>query len=417
MLNYLNKELDKLNKEGLLRKPRIISATKSSRVKIDNRWYISFCSNDYLGLTQSSEVKNAMVQATKKFGAGSGAARLLAGTTSLHNTLEQELAGFKRTDDALLFTSGYAVNLGVITTLIKKEDAIFCDELNHASLVDASRLTKARLFIYKHLDRAHLEQLLLKSQRSTLNAQRYIITDTIFSMDGDGAPLKEIIRLAKKYNAYTIVDEAHGTGVFGKHGRGLTEELGSEKEIDIIIGTSSKALGSVGGFVAGSQALIDYLRNKARPFIFTTALPPGVCAATITSLKIIQDTKGKRLREKLWENTRYIKNRLREMGFDLRGSISPIIPILIGDTKKTVAISQALWKKGLFVPAIRPPTVPQGQSRLRIVINAMHTRKEMDLLLTQLLLSGIGYKTARPNEWLSPFGRVSKGWVDNIKNN
>lgn len=389
MLNYLNKELNKLNEEGLLRKPRIISATKGSRVKIDNRWYISFCSNDYLGLTQSSEVKNAMVQATKKFGAGSGAARLLAGTTSLHNLLEQEIARFKRTDDALLFTSGYAVNLGVISTLIKKEDTIFCDELNHASLVDASRLTKARLFIYKHRDINHLEKLLRTSSTKTNNKQlittrKYIITDTIFSMDGDGAPLKEIVRLAKKYNAYTIADEAHGTGVFGKHGRGLTEELGLEKEIDVIIGTSSKALGSVGGFVAGSQALIDYLRNKSRPFIFTTALPPGVCAVIITSLKILQTAQGKRLRAKLWDNTNYIKNRLQEMGFDLRGSISPIIPILIGDTKKTVAISQALWEKGLFVPAIRPPTVPQGQSRLRIVINAMHTRKEMDLLCSKL---------------------------------
>jgi len=384
MLNYLIKELEKLNREGLLRKPRVISATKGSCVKIDNRWYISFCSNDYLGLTQSPEVKNAMIQATKKFGAGSGAARLLAGTTSLHHSLEQELARFKHADDALLFTSGYAVNLGVITTLIKKEATILCDELNHASLVDASRLTKANLLIYRHRDIAHLEQLLIKAQRSTLNTQRYIITDTIFSMDGDGAPLKEIVRLAKKYNAWTIVDEAHATGVFGKHGRGLTEELGLEKEIDIIIGTSSKALGSVGGFVTGSQALIDYLRNKSRPFIFTTALPPGVCATIIASLKIIQTTQGKTLRAKLWENTRYIKSRLQQMGFDLRGSISPIIPILIGDTKKTVAISQALWKKGLFVPAIRPPTVPQGQSRLRIVINAMHTRQEINLLLNYI---------------------------------
>ncbi|MFH1231904.1 MAG: 8-amino-7-oxononanoate synthase [Planctomycetota bacterium] len=387
MINYITQELDKLNEEGLLRKPMVISAIKGSQVKIENRWYISFCSNDYLGLTQSPEVKNAMVQATKKFGAGSGAARLLAGTTLLHHSLEQELAGFKRTDDALLFTSGYAANLGVITTLIKKDGAIFCDELNHASLVDASRLTKARLFIYRHRDMAHLEQLLLKTNRLPRTAHRYIITDTIFSMDGDGAPLKEIVRLAKKYNAYTIVDEAHGTGVFGRHGRGLTEELGLEKKIGIIIGTSSKALGSVGGFVTGSQILIDYLRNKSRPFILTTALPPGVCATTITSLKILQKPQGKTLRVKLWENTKYIKSRLQQMGFDLRNSISPIIPILIGDTKKTVDISQTLWKKGLFVPAIRPPTVPQDQSRLRIVINAMHTRKEMDLLLSSIKCS------------------------------
>lgn len=434
MLDFLKSELAELNREGLLRKPRVISALDGARVKIDNKWFVSFCSNDYLGLAQYPALKQAMINATRRFGVGAGSARLLSGTTALHQQLEQAIARFKHTDaahtgeprphgwDALLFTSGYAANLGVITTLVNKNDVVFCDELNHASLVDASRcallrsatdhclrqgaarLTKAQLHIYRHCDMAHLETLLRNALRSEFIppkagphalrstprvytersecARRFIITDAIFSMDGDGAPLKEIVRLAKKYQAYTIVDEAHGTGVFGRHGRGWCESQGLENKINVIIGTSSKALGSVGGFVAGPQVLIDYIRNKSRPFIFTTALPPGSCAATITALKILRTRPE--LRRRLWANTDYIKDRLNKMGFNLRGSISPIIPILIGDTKKTVAISQALWAKGFYVPAIRPPTVPQGQSRLRLTITAMHTRKQMDRLLENL---------------------------------
>jgi len=400
-----------LHREGLIRKPKVISAIDGARVRIDNKWYVSFCSNDYLGLAQHPALKQAIIDATRKFGAGAGSARLLSGTTALHQQLEQAIARFKHASathkgephphgwDALLFTSGYAANLGVITTLINKNDVIFCDELNHASLVDSTRLTKSRLHIYRHCDMAHLEQLLRNAPLSeamvgstpkaahrealtTHDTRRYIVTDAIFSMDGDGAPLKEIARLAGKYNARTIVDEAHGTGVFGKNGRGWCEAQEVENKIDVIIGTASKALGSIGGFVAGPQVLIDYIRNKSRPFIFTTALPPGSCAATIAALKVLRNQPG--LRKKLWANTDYIKSRLNQMGFDLRGSISPIIPIMIGDTKKTVAISQALWDKGFYVPAIRPPTVPQGQSRLRLTLTAMHTRKQMDGLLENI---------------------------------
>jgi 8-amino-7-oxononanoate synthase len=382
MLDSLAAELAVLNREGLLRKPKVISAIDGARVRVDNKWFVSFCSNDYLGLTQHPALKQAMIDATRRFGAGAGSARLLSGTTALHQQLEQAIAKFKHTDDALLFTSGYAANLGVITTLIKKDAVILCDELNHASLVDSARLTKTQLHIYRHCDMTHLETLLRHASYITHHASRYILTDAIFSMDGDGAPLKEIVRLAKRYRAYTIVDEAHGTGVFGSRGRGWCEAQGMEKKIDVIVGTASKALGSLGGFVAGPQTLIDYIRNKSRPFIFTTALPAGSCAATITALKILCQEPN--LRQRLWDNTAYIKKRLEQGGWDLRGSLSPIIPILIGDTKKTVAISQAFWKKGLYVPAIRPPTVPKGQSRLRLTITAMHTKKQMNLLLEQL---------------------------------
>lgn len=371
-----------MNREGLLRKPKVISAIDNARVKIGGQWLVSFCSNDYLGLAQHPALKRAMIKGTKKFGAGAGAARLLSGTTALHQELEQAIAKFKHCDDALLFTSGYAANLGVITTLIKKNDVILCDAFNHASLVDAARLTKAQLHIYRHCDMTHLESLLRHSHIQHPAPNIYIVTDAIFSMDGDGAPLKEVVHLAVKYKAYTIVDEAHGTGVFGKYGRGWCAAQGLEKQIDVIVGTASKALGSIGGFVSGSQVLIDYIRNKSRPFIFTTALPPGSCAATIAALKVLKSESS--LRKRLWANTDYIKSRIEQIGLDLRKSVSPIIPIMIGDTKKTVAISQALWNKGFYVPAIRPPTVPQGKSRLRLTITAMHTRKQMDGLMREL---------------------------------
>jgi len=399
MLDFVKRELKDLKKAGLIREFKTISAIKGSRVKIDGKWYISFCTNDYLGLSQHPRVIKAVQKAIKDVGWGSGASRLMAGTFSYHKALETEIAKFKYADDALLFTSGYAANLGVITTLITDKDIIFCDQLNHASLVDASRLTKAKLDIYRHRDTKHLEELLQKAcscvhefktsrvrptyQHINLSTCKlFIISDAIFSMDGDAAPLVEIVRLAKEYNAITIIDEAHSTGVLGKHGRGLAEHLKTEKEVDISIGTLSKAIGSIGGFVTGSRELIGYLRSKSRPFIFTTALPPAACAASMEAIKIIRENTG--LRKKLWDNTDYIKMQLTKYGFDFRESETPIIPIMIGDTKKTLEISQYLWKNGLFIPAIRPPTVPVGESRLRITITAMHTRKELDILLKHL---------------------------------
>lgn len=382
MLAFLNRELKELQRQGLLRRFKTISARDGARVKIDGRWYLSFCSNDYLGLAQHPATRRAMIEATRRFGTGAGASRLMAGTLTPHEELEHALARFKHQPEAVLFTSGYAANLGVITTLVRPNDTIFSDQLNHASLVDAARLTKARLYIYRHRDMGHLEQLLKSTLHTTRYSLRYIITDAIFSMDGDAAPLREIVRLARKYQAYTVVDEAHGTGVLGKHGRGLSEHLGLEDKIDLIIGTLSKALGSSGGFVTGSKDLILYLRSKSRPFIYTTALPPAVCAASLTALRLLKEKPE--LRRRLWVNTNYLKDRLRKMGFDLRDSETPIMPIMIGNEKKALKIAHHLWNKGLFIPAIRPPTVPKGESRLRITVTAMHTRGDLDRLLDGL---------------------------------
>jgi glycine C-acetyltransferase/8-amino-7-oxononanoate synthase len=399
MLDFIKEELKVLNKAGLIRDFRTISAIKGSRVKIDGKWYISFCTNDYLGLSQHPHVIKAAQKALKDIGWGSGASRLMAGTFSYHKELEKTIARFKNAETALLFTSGYAVNLGVITTLITDNDIIFCDQLNHASLVDAARLTKARLHIYRHRNVEHLEEMIKKEcscvhgfmsssghltrqHVNSLTRKLFIISDAIFSMDGDAAPLADIVRLAKKYNAIIILDEAHSTGILGKNGRGLAEKLGLEKKVDISIGTMSKAVGGIGGFVAGDNDLISYLKSKSRPFIFTTALPPAACAANIEALNIVKHDKT--LRKNLWDNTAYVKIQLKKYGFDFRGSETPIIPIMIGDAKKTLEVSQHLWKQSLFIPAIRPPTVPVGESRLRITITAMHSRKELDLLLKYL---------------------------------
>lgn len=376
-MNFIKKELARLNAQGLLRGLKTISAINGPRVKIGSKWYLSFCSNDYLGLAQNPSLKQAVHKSVRKFGSGSGASRLLAGTLSCHQKLEQAIARFKHAEAALVFTSGYIANLSVITTLISKNDLIFCDELNHASLVDSARLTKAKIYIYRHRDMNDLKTKLKKARAKKGN--RFIITDAVFSMDGDLAPLPAITRLAREYHAYTIIDEAHGTGVLGDYGRGAAEHFGVEKKIDIIIGTLSKAGGSLGGFVTGSRKLMTYLASKGRPFIYTTSLPPAVCAAGIQGLRLIQSQPM--LRKRLWDNTQYFKSQLRSRGFDLRGSATPIIPVMIGDEKKTLRIANALWKQGFFIPAIRPPTVPHGQSRLRLTFTVLHTRKQLDQLL------------------------------------
>ncbi|MFH1228738.1 MAG: 8-amino-7-oxononanoate synthase [Planctomycetota bacterium] len=400
-MKFITEQINQLRRAGLLRQFKTISAINGAKVKIGGKWYVSFCSNDYLGLAQHPALRKAAQDAVRRFGVGSGASRLMAGTLTPHYQLEKAIARFIGAQEALLFTSGFVANLAVITTLIKEGDVVFSDEFNHASLIDAIRLTRAKSFVYRHRDMAHLEAL-LKSSRSKLfpnheprTANYYIITDAIFSMDGDAAPLVDIVRLAKKYKCYTIVDEAHATGVFGKHGRGLAEHLELSGKIDISIGTLSKAAGVIGGFVTGSKDFIAYIRSKGRPFIFTTSLPPADCAAAIEAINIIRTRPG--LRRQLWAKTDYVKSRLAKYGFDLwvdakrhpevsgQGSASPIIPVLIGDPKKTLKVSEYLWRKGLFIPAIRPPTVPADKSRLRITISTLHNRVDLDYLIMQLV--------------------------------
>jgi len=375
-MDFLKEELNKLQKEGLYRKPRVIDAFYGPTIEIAQEKYILLSSNDYLGLSQHSKVKEKAKEAIEKFGCGSGASRLISGTLSLHTELENNLAEFKKTEAAIVFSSGYTANLGVISSLVGKGDVIIIDKLNHASIIDGCRLSQADLRIYPHKNMLALEKILKKSQAYH---QRLILTDGIFSMDGDIAPLPEIVALAKKYHALVMVDDAHGTGVLGKEGRGTVEHFGLETKIDIQMGTLSKALGSLGGFIAGSNILIEYLKNKARSFIYSTALPPAQVAGALAALEIIQTEP--QIRNRLWENVRYLKAGLQKLGLDTMKSQTQIIPVLIGDNDKTMQVANSLYENGIFVPGIRPPTVPKGTARLRLSLMATHTKAHLDKVL------------------------------------
>ena len=337
---------------------------------------IDFSSNNYLGLAKHPRVVRAAADAAKKWGAGSGASRLLSGNLPIHEALETALARFKKEEAALIFSSGYLANLGAVTALLNEQDLVLMDRLNHSSLVDAARLSRAKLWVYPHKDVSALEKLL---ERAKGFRRKMIITDAYFSMDGDLAPLNDLLEVARRNNALLMVDEAHSTGVFGRTGRGATEHFGVCGQVDVVMGTLSKALGSVGGFVAGRDNLKEYLINRARTFIYTTAPAPTASAAALEALKIISGDGF--FRKKLWENTDFVRQRFREMEFDLSGSVGPIISILVGDTRTVLEIAALLNKNGILAPAIRPPTVPKGTDRIRLSISASHTKPELEKLI------------------------------------
>ncbi len=375
-MDFLSKELQELRDKGLYRNLRTITGPQESRVTIEGKEYLLFAANNYLGLANHPQVKKASLEAIERYGVGAGASRLISGTMELHSRLEERIARFKRRESAILFSSGYLANLGVITSLVGRDDVVIVDRLNHASIIDAARLSLAKLLVYPHKDMLRLERILANCQNYK---KRLVVTDSIFSMNGDIAPLPEIVSLAERYGAFVMIDEAHATGVLGEKGRGAEEHFGLEGKIDIVMGTLSKAVGSLGGFVAGSRKLIEYLKNRARSFIYTTALPPGVCAASLAGLDLIENEPL--YRKRLWQNVKYIRDGLLKMGFDLMGSETQIIPILIGEVEKTMEISEYLFSQGIFIPGIRPPTVPADRCRLRMSLMATHTREDLDRLL------------------------------------
>ncbi|MCX6353848.1 MAG: 8-amino-7-oxononanoate synthase [Candidatus Aureabacteria bacterium] len=376
MEEALAQELDSLRTRGLYRSPRLVREAQGPRVRIDGKDYLCFCSNNYLDLAAHPEVKDAASGAIMRYGWGSGASRLISGTMELHTALEKELADFKRAESAILFPSGYMANLGVISALVGPGDTVAVDKLDHASIIDGCRLSGARLRVYPHGNTGKLDKILRESSGSP---RRLVVTDSIFSMDGDLAPLEEIARIARQRGAWLMVDEAHATGVLGAGGRGAAELLGVEEEIPISLGTLSKALGGSGGFVAGSSVLIDYLRNKARSFIYTTAPPPATCAAAIAAIRIVR--RDAVLRESLISKSDRIRNGLAALGFDTMGSSYHIIPVLMGEASHAIEASDALFRKGILAPAIRPPTVPRGKSRIRITATAAHTDEDIECLL------------------------------------
>lgn len=381
--DYLKGVLDDLEKNGLKRELRTLKGFQDSKVIFDNKAVLNFCSNNYLGLASDSRIGQAALEGIKQCGFGSGASRIVCGNTGLHRALEQRIARFKGTEDCLLFSSGYMANAGIIASLFDREDIIFSDRLNHASIVDGILLSRAEFKRYPHADMRALEEML---KASSGYKKKAIITDTVFSMDGDIAPLDEIVRLAKQYDCIVMVDEAHAFGVMGKNGKGVVEHFFLEDQIDVQMGTLSKAAGCFGAYCCGSKNLIDFLMNKARSFIYTTAMPASNAAAAIMALDIIE--KDHLIREKLWENTRYVKAQLKLMGFNILNSQTPIIPIVVGDNEKAVTMSRRLFEKEILIQAIRPPTVPANTARLRLTIMATHKKDELDYLLNQLQIIG-----------------------------
>jgi glycine C-acetyltransferase len=367
-------ELQGLREEGLYRSMRVIKGAQGSRVELEGRQVLLLCSNNYLGLADHPALKEAAVEGVS-LGVGSGASRLVSGNMDLHERLERRIASFKGTKRALLFNSGYAANTGIISALVGRGDAIFSDKLNHASIIDGARLSRANLLRYGHRDMAALERML---QEKGGTGRRLIVTDGVFSMDGDIAPLADLVRLARRYDALLMVDDAHGTGVLGATGRGSGELCGVMDGIDIHMGTLGKGLGSFGAYAAASETICDYLVNKARSFIFSTSLPPAVLAASIAAIDLVDSPQGAQLREKLAANVALFKARLTEAGFDTMGSETQIVPIFVGPAEATMEFSRQLLEQGLFVQGIRPPTVPAGSCRLRCTIMATHEPSELE---------------------------------------
>ncbi len=378
-LDWIDDELAQLESAGLLRRLRVIEGPQTAAIQLDGKELINFGSNDYLGLANDQRLGEAARLATKREGFGAGASPLITGRFQSHANLERRLASFEGTEAALLFPSGFAANSGVVAALAGRGDCIFADEKNHASLIDGCRLSRALVHVYRHCDHAHLGELL--DQYKTCR-RRIIVTDTLFSMDGDFAPLKAISQLAREHDCILIVDEAHATGVFGADGKGLCEHFGVEDGVHARVGTLSKAIGCAGGFVAGSNSLIQWLVNRARPYVFSTAPPPANAAAAAAAIDLVEQEPARRA--KLLERASALRSALREDGWNLGGSESQIIPIYLGEPACALRLSEQLRSQGLLAPCIRPPSVPAGESLLRISVSYAHTPEMIERLLTAL---------------------------------
>ena len=380
MLSFLE-ELKLLEKKQLRRYLRLVDSPSDTWIKLDGKIVLNLCSNNYLGLANDKRIRKAAIDALNKYGFGSGASRLVSGNMKAHVELEKKIAKFKNTEACLVFNSGYAANIGIISALVGRGDVVFSDRFNHASIIDGIILSRAELRRYPHKNMVVLENML---KETTKFGRRLIVTDSVFSMDGDIAPLKDLIELARQYDASLLIDEAHATGVLGKNGRGALEYLGLEKEKGSLIqmGTLSKAFGGFGAYVCASKDMIEYLINFSRAFIYTTSLPPSVAMADLKALEII--TKGSKIRERLRNNIDYFRKVLNSLGFDTQESESAIIPLIIKDAKLTMEFSKRLLKEGVFAQGIRPPTVPEGTSRIRITIMSTHSKKDLTFALEKI---------------------------------
>jgi 8-amino-7-oxononanoate synthase len=373
-------ELARLSRDGLLRSLRRVESGQGPHVRIDGRTYVLMAGNNYLGLAGHPALKQAAIDAIGEFGIGSGASRLISGNTILHEKLEARLALFKQAESALVFNSGYAANLSLIPCLAPENGLVLLDRLSHASLIDGARLSGRPFRTYGHRDPDKLERL-LRSRPARQAA--LIVTEGVFSMDGDIAPLVELVSLARRYEARILLDDAHATGVLGRNGRGSLEHFGIVPSEDVIqMGTLGKAVGTFGAFVTGPRDLIRYLLNTARSFIYTTSLPPAVCAASIAAIDLIE--KEPERRERLWRNRTVLSDGIRDRGLDPGNSESPILPVLLGDSERAVRFSEILYERGILAPAIRPPTVPRGTSRIRMTAMSDHSAEDLNRVLNAL---------------------------------
>ncbi|MGC8962511.1 MAG: glycine C-acetyltransferase [Candidatus Bipolaricaulaceae bacterium] len=374
--DFVVAELENLKAQGMYNIIRTIESPVGAWTVVDGKKVLNMCSNNYLGFANDPELKRAAIRAIEEYGVGPAAVRSIAGTMSLHRELERKLAEFKGCEDAVTFQSGFCANLATIPLIAGAGAVIFTDELNHASIIDGCRLTKAERVIYPHRDVDFLAKALEERKNAPV---KLIVTDGVFSMDGDLAPLPEIVELAERYEAIVMVDDAHGEGVLGSHGRGIVDHFGLHGRVDIEVGTLSKAFGVMGGYVAGKREIVEFLRQRGRPFLFSSAATPADVAACIAAVDILMRSEDRV--KKLWENTRYFKAKMVELGFDIGNSQTPITPVMLGEAQTAWDFSKMLFEEGVFAQAITYPTVPKGKARIRVMVSAVHTKEDLDFAL------------------------------------
>ena len=375
-LASLANELQMLRDQGLYQRLRILDDEQKAHTSIDHRVVVNLSSNNYLGLTTHPKLRERAIEATRTLGVGSGSVRTIAGTMDIHVQLEQKLAAFKKTEAAVVFQSGFTANAGTVSAILGRDDAIVSDELNHASIIDGARLSRATIKVFPHRDVAAARRVVEGLPRKQ---RKLLISDGVFSMDGDLGALPALCDIAEEFGCIMMVDDAHASGVFGRDGRGTVDHFGLHGRVDVQVGTLSKAIGVLGGYVAGSRSLIEFLCHRARPFLFSTSHPPAVAAACLAAIEVLESEPE--LISRLWENTRFFKSGLASLGFDTGVSESPITPVIVGEASLAMSLSDLLFEKGVFAQGIGFPTVPQGKARVRTIVTATHTREQLEFAL------------------------------------
>jgi glycine C-acetyltransferase len=375
-LAYLSTELEVLKQQGLYRRLRVLESEQKAAATVDHRQVVNLSSNNYLGLTTHPKLRERALAATRRYGVGSGSVRTIAGTMEIHVELERRLAEFKQTEAVVVFQSGFAANAGTVSAILTEHDVVVSDELNHASIIDGCRLSRATIKVFPHKDVDAARRIV---RALPVSQRKLIITDGVFSMDGDLGPVNDLCGVAEEFGCIMMVDDAHASGVFGRNGRGTIDHFNVHGRVDVQVGTLSKAIGSLGGYVAGTRSLIDFLCHRARPFLFSTSHPPAVAAACIAAIDVLMEEPG--IIDRLWDNTRFFKSGLQALGFNTGVSESPITPVIVGDGALAMKLSDGLFEEGVFAQGIGFPTVARGKARVRTIVTATHTRDELQLAI------------------------------------